>query len=372
MKRIVLVGAGHAHAGVLRVFAQRRPAEVEIVLIAPSLDVPSSGMAPGWMAGHYRWDECSIDFPGLCRRAGAFLRIATVSAVDPDRAQLTLDNGETVRYDWLSLNIGSTLRVDSSDGMRVVPLRPLHQLQAPWTAVQETAAALPQGAQYRVVMVGGGAAGVESMLAAHHQLTQLAPHVHFRFALLTQGPDVLSGVAPGAARRLRHHLAQRGIVTVHDFSAMRIDGDVIISIDGRRVHADCAFWATGAVAHDWPRASGLRTDMEGFIRIDRNLRSVSHPNVFAVGDCARWLQPLPKAGIYAVRMGPVLARNLRAAMAGQPLQAYRPQRRYLMLIGTGDAHAVASWGALAWQGAWLWRWKQRIDRQFLVRHSFGD
>ena len=124
-----------------------------------------------------------------------------------------------------------------------------------------------------------------------------------------------------------------------------------------------------------------------FIRVDAQLRSVSHPQVFAVGDCAHWSGDapaagttgaraddgagLPKAGVYAVRMGPVLARNLRAALGqGAPVD-YRPQRRFLALLATADRQAIAAWNGWSAQGPrlgrWLWRWKDRIDRGFLRR-----
>ena len=89
--------------------------------------------------------------------------------------------------------------------------------------------------------------------------------------------------------------------------------------------------------------------------------------MLAAGDVAAYAAPRPKSGVFAVRAGPVLAHNLRAACLGQPLQHWAPQRRALYLISTGDAHALATWGPLAWHGRWVWRWKDRIDRRFMQR-----
>jgi selenide,water dikinase len=125
--------------------------------------------------------------------------------------------------------------------------------------------------------------------------------------------------------------------------------------------------STGAAAPAWPAASGLATDADGFIRVGPTLQSLSHPQVFAAGDVAAYAQPRPKSGVYAVRAGPVLAQNLRAACEGQPLQAWTPQARALYLISTGERHALATWGRWSWSGAWVWRWKDRIDRQFMRR-----
>jgi len=104
------------------------------------------------------------------------------------------------------------------------------------------------------------------------------------------------------------------------------------------------------------------------VRIGDDLRSRSHAFVLAAGDCAALDEPVAKAGVIAVRQGPVLAANLLALATGAPLRGFAPPRRWLLLIGTGDARALAVRGRLAAEGAWAWRWKQRIDRAFVARH----
>ncbi|WP_334190447.1 FAD-dependent oxidoreductase [Noviherbaspirillum sp.] len=369
MRRLVLVGAGHAHARVLLDFARRPVPDVEIVLVSPVALAPYSGMVPGWLAGHYAWEECCIDFVSLCRRAEAALRPNAVVALDPAQRVLLLSDGECIPYDWLSIDIGATLTPPKAERMALLPVRPLSALQMRWDALLDEIRTLPPDTAYRVAVVGGGAAGVESMLAMHRRFTGLAPQVKFQFTLATQGNELLPGMAEGAVRRLAGHLARRGIEVLHGFSADHVDGTHIVGEDGRTIPADAALWATGAQAYRWPRQSGLQVDERGFIRVDAYLQSTSHPNVFAAGDCAGWCKPLPKAGVFAVRMGPVLSRNLRAAIDGAWLKAYRPQRRYLVLIGTGDEHAVAVRGGLSAEGGWAWRWKQAIDRRFLGRYN---
>jgi selenide,water dikinase len=139
--------------------------------------------------------------------------------------------------------------------------------------------------------------------------------------------------------------------------------------DGRSLPADYGIWATGAVAPDWLRESGLRTDEHGFVLVNEQLQSLSHADVFAAGDVASMAEhPRPKSGVYAVRQGPPLAENLRRALRGTKLEPYFPQPVVLALISTGDRYAVASWGAFAWEGAWVWRWKDRIDRRFMHKY----
>jgi NADH dehydrogenase FAD-containing subunit len=223
--------------------------------------------------------------------------------------------------------------------------------------------------QFNLVVVGGGAAGIESMLAVQHRLSTLAPRLPMRFTLATQGAALTSGLAPAAGAALRQHLDQRGITVCTGFAASHFTHTAVVAENGASLSADVVLWATGAQAFSWPGAGGLATDARGFVRVDAQLRSLLHPTVFASGDCASWEEPLPKAGVYAVRMGPVLTANLRATVAATAPQEYAPQRRYLVLGGTGIHHAVASWGRFGWQGAWVYCWKQKIDRRFLARFA---
>ncbi|MFY8112594.1 MAG: hypothetical protein ACOVOC_00180, partial [Rhabdaerophilum sp.] len=76
--------------------------------------------------------------------------------------------------------------------------------------------------------------------------------------------------------------------------------------------------------------------------------------------------PREKAGVFAVRQGPVLAENLLRRAAGQALKAYHPQTAYLTLLSTGDGRAIAARGAfLALEGRWVARWKDWLDRRFV-------
>jgi pyridine nucleotide-disulfide oxidoreductase family protein len=369
MSTLVLAGAGHVHAQVLLEFGRCRPPGLkDIIVVAPHVMAPYSGMVPGWIAGHYRWNECCIDFQRLCRHAGASLIEENVAGIDADSSSLVLGSGRRLHYDWLSLNVGSTLKPDARDSM-VLPLRPLADLRDKWPALMARLKSLAPGQRFCMVTAGGGAAGVETVLAAQHAIQAAAPHVQANFILATSGKHLVPGLSAAAERRLQICLDQAGVQVLFGFRATAVTGNVIFSEDGRSIACDAVLWATGAQAHDWLAASALATDERGFVQVDNTLRSVSHPRVFASGDCAGWSTALPKAGVFAVRMGPVLARNLYAAVASEKLSGFKPQRRYLVLIGSGGAQAVASWGSLGWQGRAAWWWKQTIDRRFLQRYA---
>ena len=363
MKRLVLAGAGHAHALVLRSLVQQPLAGVEVVVISPEPLAPYSGMVPGWLAGVYRFDEIVIDFPPLVRAAGARWLRGEIESLDPVRRQLRLADGSMLGYDVLSLNVGSTLNPPATRHARMLPLRPLAMLRQRCDSVLAQWSADAGTGPLAVTAVGGGAAGFEALLGMLHRLRQLRPDRVVHGRLVTRGAVLLPGLARSAQRAAQRALARAG-VTVETGQAWSE------AIDQG---SDLVLWATGAQAQDWQRDPARRgplaVDEAGFIRIDAQLRSVSHPEVFASGDCASWPhQGLPKAGVHAVRMGPALAHNLRAAVVGDGgVQTHRPQRQFLVLLATGDGRAIASRGPLGAEGAWAWRWKDHIDRRFLDR-----
>jgi pyridine nucleotide-disulfide oxidoreductase family protein len=363
VKRLVLAGAGHAHALVLQQWARAPLPGVELLVVSPHAHAPYSGMVPGWLAGRYRFDEIVIDFAALCARAGARWIAGEVQAVDPQRGRLALADGPELAWDLLSLNIGSTLRPPALGHARMLALRPLAALRPAWEAELARWQADAGTAPFRVTAVGGGAAGVEALLAVTAALRASRPQRALAPRLVSRSPVLLADLCEPARRAAHRALARAGVTVQLDTPwSPVLDAD-----------SDLVVWAAGAQAHDGlldpARRGGLAVSPAGFVCIDRELRSVSHPQVYAAGDCAHWngLEGLPKAGVHAVRMGPVLAHNLRAALGQGHPRTLQPQRHFLVLLSTADGRAIAARGAFGASGAWAGWWKERIDRAFVAR-----
>ena len=362
--RLLLVGAGHAHVQLLRDWARQPVVGVELLLLTPGPLAMYSGMVPGWLAGVYRYDELCIDAAALAAAAGAQWVHGNLAALDPVRQIVTLDDGQILGWDWLSLNVGSTLAPPGDLGVPVLSLRPLDALQPAWAQAMSTLAARTDDQPLRLMAVGAGAAGFECLLAARARLLALRPGRPVQATLLSRGAALLPELAPGARRSALRALQRAGV-------QLRLGTACTPALAAGQ---DVLLWATGARAHAWQqdpqRRGGLAVDEGGFVQVDARLRSVSHPRIFAVGDCAAFTPALPKAGVFAVRMGPVLVAQLRAALRSEQgagaVPAYVPQRRYLVLLATGNGRAIASRGWLSAEGRWVWRWKDHIDRGFVA------
>ncbi len=368
MKKLVLLGGGHAHVHVLKSLAEAPFPDVEVTLVSPYARQVYSGMLPGWVAGHYAIDQCAIPLAPLCRAARASFIESAGRHVDFERRVVQCVDGAEPAFDALSIDTGpmaNTAAIPGAGG-HAIPVRPIESfIEAYSMLAGEIAARDAAGRSTDIVFVGAGAAGIELALSMQHAFRDRK----VKFALISAANTLPGSVGP----RLARILAQRGFRLYAGKAAGRIERGRVHLQSGEIINADQVIVSTGAVAAEWPRASGLRTDDAGFILVNEYLQSLSHPDVFAAGDCATMQQHArPKSGVYAVRAGPPLAENLRRTLRGEALLPYVPQERSLYLISTGDRYAIGSWGNVAWEGKWVWQWKDRIDRAFMGKYSLPE
>ena len=358
MKRLLLLGGGHAHLQVLRDFAAQPPAGARLTLVSPHPALVYSGMVPGWLAGHYTGDDCIVPIAPVAAAANAEFIADAAIAIDPAARRARLASGATIDYDVLSVDVGGTVDRDTIPGARehalfVRPMEHFAQLAPQLLTLAGTRS-------LSVVVVGGGAGGVELAMAIQHRLADRA-----RVSLLTGGTPPLPSYPAAVQGRTVRALRRCG-VTLFEDGCERIEAGHAVLGRGGRLACDAAIVATGTAAPAWLQGSGLALDDKGFIATGPTLQSSSHAEVFAAGDVAsRFDAPHPKSGVYAVRAGPPLALNLRRFIGGGELQRYLPQKRSLNLLSCGERYAIASWGAWSTEGGWVWRWKDRIDRRFV-------
>ena len=375
LRDIVLIGGGHSHVGVIKRFGMAPVPGVRLTVICRDTHTPYSGMLPGYIAGHYSYDEVHIDLRRLAQFAGARFFSDEVTGIDRAAGKVLCRNRPPVPYDQLSINIGSTPRLSEVAGAaeHAVPVKPIFQFNQRWLALLERVRRHP--GKTRIGIVGAGAGGVELTLAMQFRLRNELLALkrnpdELEFHLFEAGPHMLPTHNARVRAAFAHTLAARG-VRVHCGAAVaQVGAGRLALANGTAFEIDETVWVTRAGGAAWLRDTGLALDAEGFIEVKDTLQSVTDPDIFAAGDIAGMAGiPLEKAGVFAVRMGPPLADNLRRAVEGRALKPYHPQRRWLALISTGDQYAVASRGMIGFKGAWVWKWKDWIDQRFMTKFS---
>ncbi|MEG3918689.1 FAD-dependent oxidoreductase [Microcoleus sp. T3_A4] len=406
MKHLVLIGGGHSHAIVLKMFGIKPLPGVRLTLISDVLHAPYSGMLPGHVAGFYDYDECHIDLRSLTEFAGCQILIDRAIAIDLNKNLVICQTSPPVNFDLLSVDIGSTPAALSVPGAAeyAIAAKPVPEFLASWNQLISEMQNHPQK-PLRIAIVGGGAGGVELALnmqsrlgreegrrkreegrgkkeegrrKREEKLENLSSEIH----LFHSGAELMEGHNQRVRRRLQEILLIRGIQLhlkekvcavkkIEKETNPQFHTDYQLSCEsGLELECDRIFWVTQASAADWIRESGLAADSNGFIQVNDCLQSVSHPNVFGAGDIAAMVNyPRPKAGVFAVRQGKPLFENLQQFLLGKPLKPFVPQEQYLGLIGTGNKRAIASRGNFMWESRLLWYWKDWIDRQFMQKFS---
>lgn len=413
-QHLVLIGGGHAHAQVLKALRNRPLDQLRVTLIDPQAEATYSGMVPGCIAGLYDARDTQIDIRALAEWAHLDFVQDRVIDIDFDQKLVYTrgnpndnDDVQPLAYDAVSIDIGSTSRhMDDGNvpGVRqyTIPTRPIADLvRRLQTAANEYTTKMKDSREHsssplvpcRLVVVGGGVAGIELACAVHTQFTQATgetPHT----TILNAGSMLLPDASAEARQRLHKILQERGIAVQHRAMVNRVEETCVVLETqsgqsampaAKTVPFDHCIWATGAAAHPlaWhlQHVRGLDVTNHGWIQVDEHLQSTSHEGVFAAGDCAHIVrsdgQPAPpKAGVYAVRAGPVLVQNLirylenlqqckQSAQTTPKLEVYRPQEDFMKLIVVGSDRALGLRFGLALYGKWVLQMKDAIDQGFM-------
>jgi pyridine nucleotide-disulfide oxidoreductase family protein len=369
--RLLLAGAGHTHLEVLRRLVLEPLPEVELTLVSIGPLHHYSGMVPGYLQGTYREEEIAVRVPDLVARAGGSFLKGKAVGVDPAGRRVRVETAEGARevpYDLVSFAVGSnTAGIDApevaGEAQRIKPLERVHALRERLLTLADGPDGVP------VAVVGGGAAGVEVALAVA-ALLEKGGRVR-RITILESGEDILSGYRGRFRERARAILRARKITVRTGLRVSAVHVEEVETEEGVRIPSRLTIWLTGAVA--WPlfRDSGLPLDERGFLLTDEALRSVAEPRIFAAGDCGTLAShpDTPKAGVYAVREGPVLWESLKAALGGGKPPRYVPQHGFLSILNTGDGRALLGYKGVVSHSRWAWRLKDRIDRRFMARYQ---
>ncbi|MFE6408675.1 NAD(P)/FAD-dependent oxidoreductase [Streptomyces sp. NPDC057837] len=283
--RIIVLGAGYTGAVAAGRLARRlHRDDVAITLVNAEPDfverVRMHQLAVGQELTPRPFDE-------MFRGTGVALKLARVTAVDAGRRTVTVTapgtggaDRETPAYEELEYD---TLVYALGSGWddRGVPgaAEHAHDIASRSGALRLRERLAGLGAGEPVVVVGGGLTGLE----AATEIAEARPDLDVALAASGGLGDWLS---PKGRRHLRKVTERLGI-TVHEHAEVAsVAAGHLTTADGRRVPAAVTVWTTGFAVHPIARATGLEVTDTGRIVVDRTMRSVSHPDVYAVGDAA--------------------------------------------------------------------------------------
>ena len=369
LKHLVLLGGGHAQVSVLKSLIMQPIRGLRVTLISRDILTPYSGMLPGYLEGLYSDKDITIDLSHLARLAGARFIHGSVVSLDADRRKLTIEGYPEMGYDLLSINIGSSPDMAAIKGAKdhAIPVKPISQLLARLHPVLDE---LPQDQKKSIAIIGGGAGGVEMALSLHHRLN-IKEQRNIDFILIGRSPRFLSEFTPQAAATIMPVLKSQNITCHLGVAVEEIRQEGVMLANGDLIKADHVLAVTAGRPAPFLATSGLALDEKGFVAVNDTLQSTSHDTVFAAGDIASVIgSPRPKAGVFAVRAGPIMTQNLRRQLLEDALQHWKPQKNYLALIGTGGRKAMAVRGKFVLPPSHLlWRLKEWIDRRFIEKFS---
>ena len=377
VRDLLLLGGGHSHVQVLKHFAMHPVPGVRLTLISDDYVSPYSGMVPGYIAGHYSLDEVQIALGPLCRRAGARFICANVTGLDRDSRRVLMAGRPALRYDVLSINSGAQ---PDLQGMPGIAVKPISRFLSQWPELLATmrsqlaSDSSSSGRRMRgVMLVGAGAGGIELAFACRASLPAQVP-------IKLVGPTLLPGSNRIAKKLVRRAMCEKNIVYITQRvtkARTTAEGFSVTLANETIEETGQLLWVTDVCAPNWLAESGLDCDDKGFVSVNESMQSINDSHIFVAGDAAHLQgQERAKAGVFAVRVAPILAKNLARAVQGLPIQGprsrFRPQSSFLTLIGLGAPDrpdAIAIRGSWAPRSKIFWRLKERIDRRFVRRFN---
>lgn len=362
-QRLLLLGGGHAHMVTLANLKQLRDQGHDVVVVQPAEHHYYSGMGPGMLSRIYRPEEIRFATRQVVEQQGAEFIQARAVSIDAPSREVLLDNGQTLSYDVLSCNVGSSVpAVPGQDEGVCFSVKPIASLLEAQSRVLD----MVSRGRTRLGVVGGGAAALEVAGNLHRLVQDAGGHQ----ALITvfAGRGFLTKLKEPIRKLARKNLARRGIDIVEQGYVHRLGRNELELDTGRIFDMDLTMLALGVKPSSLFRDSGLRTGPDGGLTVNRYLQHPDYPEIFGGGDCIHFQdQPLDKVGVYAVRENPVLYHNLEATLNQAELQPFEPGGDYLLIYNLGDGTGVFNKGRLTFGGKPAFWIKDWIDRRFMKR-----
>ncbi|WP_166821446.1 FAD-dependent oxidoreductase [Thalassoroseus pseudoceratinae] len=366
-RQIVLIGGGHTHLHIVNAWQKNPIPRTELTLVSPFDHSTYSGMLPGVLAGQYDDADMKIDLRRLTERCHVNLITSPMSGLDADASQVLFEDRPPLRYQIASIGIGSVPNGQEvcRKHPEVISIKPMQTfLDRLEDQLTEDSGHGDDAPALQVAIVGAGAAGFEVACCLDALLDSRA--IDAELTLFDAGETILSGFRSQTVGYGMQVLTKKGIQVRTNHRVTDYVDEQLEFADGSRLSADLILWTVAAAPPPVLEQVQLPKADDGFLAVETTHQTTSGHPVFVVGDTAtRVSNPIPKAGVFAVREGPVLWENLQRLSRKLPPLPYEPQSNYLRLLNTGDGQALMEWGPFSFHHRWMWKWKDAIDRRFI-------
>ncbi|WP_460433695.1 NAD(P)/FAD-dependent oxidoreductase [Angustibacter speluncae] len=368
--RVVVVGAGF---GGMSTVAALRWADVDVLLVdrngyntfQPLLyQVATGGLNPGDVT--YALRAFTSKFRNARFRQGTVVRLHT------DVKQVELADGDRIDYDYLVLSTGVTANFFGIPGAKENSLLIYTRREALTTRdhlfsrLEQLAIEEGKQATTNVVVVGGGATGVEMAGTLAEMVGSALPHAYpeldnskIKVHLVEMASDVLGPFKPSLRRYSAKALRKRGVQLHLDTAVAEVTPSEVRLKDGEVIRTESVIWATGVTAHEVVSTWGLPQGRGGRIQIGPDMRVVGFDDVFAIGDVSGDTEsPLPQLAQPAIQHGMHVAETISRLLAGMGSTPFHYTDKGIMAtIGRRAAVAqlpgnIGMRGTLAWL-AWV-------------------
>ncbi len=355
MKTIVLVGGGHAHLHCIKQWAQNPIENARLVLISPSVFQYYSGMFSGFAEGTYQLDDIRVDLSGFARHAGAVFIEDAITGIDALSRTLTGASGNAYGYDLVSFNIGSGVEIPEFAKEHVSFVKPNYKF--PELLLAARASKYP-------VVVGGGASGVELALSIQAWRKRRGLPLN---TVLFSSSSLLIGQGSCASRKIEAIARSKDLSFFTGTSIYGVSENDVTTNEGTHYPKSLILWVTGPKSPELFKRSGLATDNDGYLSVNKFLQSEEFPEIFGAGDCITisCYPSLAKNGVYAVRQAPILWNNMCSSLLGKKKKAFYPKTRFVSILSTGEGQAFFTYGSMSFHGTLFWKLKKSIDLKFM-------
>ncbi len=362
MKHLILAGAGHAHLAVLTNIRRFLEKDIEVTVISPDAYHYYSGMGPGMLSGIYRPQDVRFNMKKLVQDSGSEFIEGKVTKIFPQKKEIEMIGGKIISYDLASFNTGSIIPDGPfSEHENIVYVKPIVNL----LNSKEYIAANLKNRRMKIVIAGGGAAGVE--IAANLRRLAIDNNGQMDICLIS-GSEILPRFDKKVRRLALKSLLKKEIEIIENSMVSSVKEKDLVLNNGKTVRFDIAFNAIGIKPSPVFRESGIPTGEDGGLLVNKYLQSIEYPEIFGGGDAISFKpRSLDKVGVFAVRQNSLLLNNLLAAAGWGKLREFIPQKKYLGILNMGDGRGLFFRGSFVFEGRFAFIFKNYLDNSFMKK-----